>query len=51
MSNFPQVAPIFICPLCNKPVDLKTSPIDAQGQAVHEDCYVAEIQGTAPRKS
>jgi len=28
------------CPICNKPVDLKTTKTNASGQPVHEECYV-----------
>jgi hypothetical protein len=28
------------CPICNKPVDLKTTKTNAAGRPVHEECYV-----------
>ena len=28
------------CPICNKPVDLKTTRTNVVGQPVHEECYV-----------
>jgi len=30
------------CSICNKPVDLKTTKTDDEGQAVHEECYVLQ---------
>ena len=31
------------CTICNKPVDLKTSKIDANGKAVHDECYFLSV--------
>jgi hypothetical protein len=31
------------CSICNKPVDLETSKIDASGKAVHGECYVLSV--------
>jgi hypothetical protein len=31
------------CSICNKPVDLKTSKIDANGKAVHGGCYFLSV--------
>jgi hypothetical protein len=28
------------CAICNTPVDLRTTKTNAQGKAVHEECYV-----------
>jgi hypothetical protein len=32
-----------LCPICNKPVDLKTCKTDHNGEAVHEDCYFFRV--------
>ena len=32
------------CPLCNQRVSLETSKTDEDGNAVHEDCYVAKVR-------
>jgi hypothetical protein len=46
-SRFP------LCSLCNEPVDLQTAKTDADGQAMHEDCYVLRLQmkGTPPTEN
>jgi len=31
--------PEINCIICNKPVTLETSKTDANGKAVHEECY------------
>jgi hypothetical protein len=38
ISQFP------ICSLCNEPVEVETAKTDEKGNAVHEDCYVLEMQ-------
>jgi hypothetical protein len=35
---------VLICAVCGKRVSLETSKTDANGQAVHEDCYVSAIE-------
>jgi len=35
--------PEFNCAICNKPVDLETSKIDAYGKPVHAECYVLSV--------
>ena len=32
-----------ICPICNEAVTLETCKINEEGDATHEDCYVAKI--------
>jgi hypothetical protein len=36
------------CTICNKPVDLKTSKIDANGKAVHDECYFLSVAVKRP---
>ena len=31
-------------PICNEPVELKTSKTDENGKTVHEDCYVRRMR-------
>jgi hypothetical protein len=31
------------CAICKEPVKLEDSKADERGQAVHEDCYVSQI--------
>ena len=31
------------CPICNEPVSLESSKTDEDGQATHEECYVAKV--------
>ena len=35
--------PEINCSICNKVVDLKTSKIDANGKAVHGECYFLSV--------
>ena len=30
--------------ICHKPVELETAKTDERGQAVHEDCYLANLK-------
>jgi hypothetical protein len=32
-----------LCPVCNKPVDLRNCNTDSDGRAVHEDCYFFRV--------
>ena len=34
------------CPLCNKPVDLRTAKTDENGKAIHGDCYAMRMKAT-----
>ena len=38
----------FVCAICNEPVKLETSKTDADGQAVHDHCYLDKICGKIP---
>jgi len=38
-SRFP------LCFLCDDPVDLRTAKTDADGNAIHEDCYALSMKG------
>ena len=40
----PRTSQFPICSLCNEPVEVETAKTDENGDAVHEDCYVVEIQ-------
>ncbi len=40
--------PKINCSICNKPVDLKTSKVDANGKAVHSGCYVLSVAVKRP---
>ena len=31
------------CALCNQPVPIETANTDAQGRAVHSDCYAEKL--------
>ena len=42
MAHIPS-ASYPICPLCSEHVELESANTDANGKAVHEDCYVAHI--------
>jgi hypothetical protein len=33
----------LVCPVCNRAVTLETSKTDEHGRAVHEDCYLREV--------
>jgi len=46
MAN--SVKPEINCTICNKPVDLKTSKIDANGKAVHGECYFLSVAVKRP---
>jgi hypothetical protein len=37
-STFP------ICPLCNEPVEIETAKTNADGEAIHEECYVPSLK-------
>jgi len=37
--------PTLLCRICNQPVLIETARTDSEGKAVHEDCYVHEING------
>ena len=38
-----------VCSICHKPVKLETSKTDAQGRAIHEECYVQAVtRGAQP---
>ena len=45
MTGSPRCAPhsAIVCCICAMPVRLETSKTDAQGHAVHEECYVRKI--------
>ena len=36
------------CFLCNEPVDLHTAKTDANGKAVHAECYTMKMITTVP---
>ena len=36
-----------VCAICRKPCALETCKADERGDAVHEECLVAKIAGTA----
>jgi hypothetical protein len=38
-SRFPR------CSLCDEPLDLRTAKTDADGNAIHEECYVLSLNG------
>jgi len=35
----------MIVDLCDDPVDLRTAKTDADGNAIHEDCYALSMKG------
>jgi hypothetical protein len=35
---------LFLCSLCNDPVDLRTAKTDEYGKAIHEKCYLLQMQ-------
>jgi hypothetical protein len=39
------------CRVCGKPVDLRFSKTDEDGKAVHEECYVANLENEIPKKA
>jgi hypothetical protein len=48
MNFFPQnvpekFSPLLLCQICGKPVPVETSKTDAQGKAIHENCYIKTI--------
>jgi hypothetical protein len=38
-----------VCHLCNEPVEINTAKTDADGKAIHEDCYIKSLN--SPPKS
>ena len=36
----------FVCLICGKPVPVESAKTDADGQAVHEDCYALKLLET-----
>ncbi len=48
MFNALIFARLPICPICRAPVSLESAKTDEDGRAVHEDCYVESVKGTAP---
>jgi hypothetical protein len=40
----------FLCSICFQPVELKNCKIDADGRAVHEQCYTQRLLYEAPSK-
>jgi hypothetical protein len=41
---------LFDCAICGKPVPLETSKTDERGRAVHEVCYLAQLNLAAKKK-
>jgi hypothetical protein len=41
MTSSSPLAPL--CSICRQPIDLETAKTDADGQPVHEECYVRTI--------
>jgi hypothetical protein len=40
-QNVPQkFRPLLRCQICGMPVPVETSKTDAEGKAIHEDCYI-----------
>jgi hypothetical protein len=40
-QNVPQkFKPLLLCQICGMPVPVETSKTDAEGKAIHEDCYI-----------
>lgn len=40
-QNVPQkFKPLLLCQICGTPVPVETSKTDAEGKAIHEDCYI-----------
>jgi hypothetical protein len=37
-----------ICPICREPVRLEDAKTDEGGNAIHENCYYASLNGTSP---
>ena len=37
-----------LCPVCNKPVDLRTCKTDGDGKAVHDECYFFRLHLAPP---
>lgn len=37
-------APVPLCSICGKPVELETSKTDSNAQAVHKECYARKIE-------
>jgi hypothetical protein len=35
---------VLVCCLCGKPVAIGAAKTNADGQAVHEECYLVEVQ-------
>jgi hypothetical protein len=33
-----------LCPVCNKPVALESAKVDADGHAIHSECYLAIVR-------
>lgn len=48
MSQGQSAAYSPICPLCREPIRLEDAKTDEDGQAIHENCYLASLKGTAP---
>jgi hypothetical protein len=51
MTSFPDLPPDdtrtkdpVICRLCGKPVSVNTAKADADGKAIHEECYALKVQ-------
>ena len=40
----------FLCVICREPVNLEMAKTDADGQAIHEECYVEKISRLIPSK-
>jgi hypothetical protein len=40
----PARTPFPTCKLCSEPLDIKTAKTDGDGQAVHEECYLASLK-------
>jgi len=40
----PFLTSLPLCPICNAPVGLEAAKTDEQGTAIHEECYVLELQ-------
>jgi hypothetical protein len=38
----------LLCQICYLPVPLETSKTDAEGRAVHEECYAAKLGAKKP---
>jgi hypothetical protein len=33
-----------LCPVCNKPVALESAKVDADGRAIHSECYLGIVR-------